>query len=156
MIPEGMGEDQITDRLSLPEKMNNWNLSQDSSPKQRKRMYEQAKNYKFKLDDINKYSKNLKVRDMNWKFERSAMGKIIPNSDARLKRLQKAAFLNRLEELKKSTDWSQTPVYFMWERNRRWVHQDDTIYSDLECKHLNTSLKTVIDSGMNSEDFQKE
>ena len=35
MIPEGMGaEDKqsLTDRLSLPEKMNNWNLSQDSSP----------------------------------------------------------------------------------------------------------------------------
>ena len=119
-------------------------------------MYEKAKNYKFKLDDINKYSMNLKVRDMNWKFQRSAMGKIIPNSDARSKRLQKAAFLNRLEELKKSTDWSQTPVFFMWERNRRWVDQDKTIYTELECKHINSTLKTIIDSKMNRDDFQKE
>lgn len=64
------------------------------------------------------------------------MGKLIPNDDARQKRLRRAAFINRLEELKKATDWAETPMYYAYERHGRWVHHDSTIYSDAECNQL--------------------
>ena len=90
--------------------------------------------YRFKLEDISKYSQRLKHRDIDWKFERSAMGKLVPSDAARMKRLQKAAYINRIEELKNTADWAETPIYYMYERHGRWVHKDTTIYSDVECK----------------------
>lgn len=61
---------------------------------------------------------------MKFKFDRSAMGKIIPTNKARVRRLQKAAFINRVEELKNAIDWSETPIFYTWERYGRWKHLD--------------------------------
>lgn len=77
MIPEGMEPSE--DRLSLPSMK--WRLSEDDSPDEKKRFYyEKAKNYKFNINDLHKYSSKLKTKDMNFKFDRSAMGKIIPQT----------------------------------------------------------------------------
>ena len=84
------------------------------------------------------------------------MGKIIPQTQARVRRLQKAAFINRLEELKKATDWAETPLFYMWERYGRWMHMDKSIYSDSECKHHNSIFKETIDKKMNRADFKEE
>lgn len=112
--------------------------------------------YRFRLDDIGKYSQRLKYKDINWKFERSAMGKIIPRDEARAKRLQKAAYITRMEELKNAADWAETPIFYMYERHGRWVHQDTTIYSDVECKQLYSLFKSMRGNEVNAADIVAE
>ena len=155
MIPEGMAGTESSPGGQHSQPSLRWELS-EGSPRDRSRCYEQAMKYRFKLDDISKYSQRLKYKDINWKFERSAMGKIIPSDEARMKRLQKAAFINRLEELKAATDWAETPIYHMYERHGRWHHQDPTIYSDVECKQLYSLFKSMRGNEANKEDIANE
>ena len=77
MIPEGM--DQSSDRHSLPSMT--WRLSEDSSPQDMKKYYyEKARNYRFKMEDLHKYSQKLRNVDLKNRFDRSAMGKVIPQT----------------------------------------------------------------------------
>lgn len=155
MIPEGMaGTESSLGILSQPSLK--WELSDGSSPRDWQKVYEASKRYKFKLDDISKYSQRLKPKDMNWKFERSAMGKLIPSDEARMRRLQKAAFINRLEELKAAADWAESPIYYMYERHGRWLHQNESIYSDVECKQLYSLFKSMRGNDANAEDIRAE
>jgi hypothetical protein len=111
-----------------------WDLSDAGSPSEKARAYEAARGYRFRLADLNKYSQTLKAEDTKWRFDRSVIGKAVPRDEARLKRLQREAYVARLQELKEATDWAETPIYHMYERYGRWVHTDPKIYSDVECK----------------------
>jgi len=43
--------------------------------------------YEFKLQDLGKYSMRLKFKDMAHKFQRSALGKKVPDEEARRAKL---------------------------------------------------------------------
>ena len=85
-----------------------------------KKILEKALAYEFKLKDLGKYSKSLKLKDMNWKLKLSALGRVIPDIEQRKKILFKGSHFNTLLRLLRSTDWSQTPVYYQFIRNGRW------------------------------------
>ena len=48
----------------------------------------QALSYKFKINDIGKYSQRLKFRDINWALKKSALGKELPDSMQRGKKME--------------------------------------------------------------------
>lgn len=114
-----------------------------------------ALSYRFRLQDLHKYSQRLKYRDCDWKLKLSALGKVIPDVRQRKKILIKASHLNTLFRLLKSTDWSQTPVYYQFLRNGRWKHEDDNIYSEIELQY-NISYINKLITGANKEQIQLE
>lgn len=89
--------------------------------------------YRFKLRDLPKYSATLRLTGNNLKY--SALGKLIPNPKERKKILIKGSHFNTLLKLLKATDWSQTPVYHQFLRNRRWKHEDESVYSEIELRY---------------------
>lgn len=131
-----------------------FDLEKQASPADRKRLMNKALQYEFKLNDLNKYSSKLKYKDMEWKFTRSAMGKIVPNDEARRKRLEKNSFLNKLYKLLKHTDWARTPIYHQFQRNGRWKHEDENIYAELEVKYLLSALQSMCNDKSNEEEFE--
>lgn len=82
----------------------------------------------------------MKPKDSKFKFERSALGKLIPEINERKKKLQNASYFNKLLKLLKHTDWQRAPIYHQYLRNKRWVHEDSNIYSEIEMKYLNSTL----------------
>lgn len=73
-----------------------------------------------------------------------------------MKRLQKAAFINRLAELKAATDWAETPIFYMYERHGRWVHQNTDIYSDVQCKQIYSLFKSMRGNEDTAEALEEE
>ena len=90
-------------------------------------------NYRFRLRDLPKYSQTLRLTGNNLKY--SALGKLIPNPRERKKILIKGSHFNTLLKLLRATDWSQTPVYHQFLRNRRWKHEDESVYSEIELRY---------------------
>ena len=66
----------------------------------------------------------LKFKDINWKLKLSALGKVIPDINKRKKLLVKGSHFNTLLKLLRQTDWAKTPVFFQFQRNGRWKHED--------------------------------
>lgn len=112
----------------------------------------QGLNYRFKLNDLQKYSQRLRPRDSSFKFERSALGKVIPEASERRKKLQNASYFTKLLKLLKHTDWQRTPIYHQYLRNKRWLHEDPNIYSELEMKYLSSTLLAMT-STANGKEF---
>ena len=54
----------------------------------------------------------------------------------------------------KQTDWARTPVYFQYERNGRWKHEDCEIYSEVELKYLLSALEHM-QAHISADDFIK-
>ena len=100
---------------------------------------------------MTKYSQYLKPNDPEFKFDRSALGKIVPEVSARRLRLANANYFDKLLKVLKHTDWQRTPIYHQYLRNGRWLHEDDTIYSDSEMKNLSYTLKAELSVENNKE-----
>lgn len=110
------------------------------------RVFQKAMTYRFKLNDIGKYSSSLKCKDTTWRFQRSATGKYkIPLHDDSKKKEEEPVQEPEAEqeEVKKEFDWADTPLYEMYERHGRWMHQDKNIFSDVECKILHSHFKSM-------------
>mmetsp|Transcript_8523 Transcript_8523/g.13124 ORF Transcript_8523/g.13124 Transcript_8523/m.13124 type:complete len:202 (-) Transcript_8523:47-652(-) len=54
----------------------------------------------------------------------------------------------------KRTDWSRTPIYYQFLRNGRWMHEDSSIYSEIELKYLFSALQGMLNAE-NKEEFMK-
>lgn len=76
----------------------------------------------------------------------SALGKKIPDIKERKKILIKGSHFNTLLKILKATDWSLTPVYHQFQRNGRWKHEDEQIYSDLELQYNISYLNRFINA----------
>lgn len=63
------------------------------------------------------------MKDLNWKFARSSLGKEILKPEDRKARLKKESYLNKLAKKLKQTDWGMQPVFLMFQRNGRWIHE---------------------------------
>lgn len=113
--------------------------------------------YKFKLGDIGKYSSTLKYKDINWKIKMSALGKKIPDIKERKKILMKGSAFNKLLSVLKNTDWAHTPVYHQFQRNDRWKHEDNSIYSETELKYNLSFLAKLLEGEkeMNDDDHEE-
>lgn len=71
------------------------------------------------------------------------LGKTIPNIlDRKQMILQNQHFASLLDALK-NTDWSQTPIYFHFLRNGRYIHENDSILSELELKYYISFLNKI-------------
>lgn len=51
----------------------------------------------------------------------------------------------------KSTDWSQTPIYFHYLRNGRYIHENEEIFSELELQY-NISFLNKVDENIQREE----
>ena len=118
------------------------------------KLLKKAMTYKFQLADLTKYSQKLRFRDLNWKLPISALGKEIPDENARKKNLKKESYFTKLHRILKNTDWSRTPIFHQFERNGRWMHEDANIYGEQEIKYLKTSLQKMLNQE-NSTEFQE-
>ena len=58
--------------------------------------------------------------------------------------LMKGSQFNLLLKILKSTDWASTPIYHQFQRNGRWKHEDDKIYSDIELQYNISYLKKFV------------
>ena len=56
----------------------------------------------------------------------------------------KGSQFNLLLKILKSTDWASTPIYHQFQRNGRWKHEDDKIYSDIELQYNISYLKKFV------------
>lgn len=54
----------------------------------------------------------------------------------------------------KNTDWSQTPIFFHYLRNGRYIHDNEEIYSELELKY-NISYLNKVDDNIQKEEEQE-
>ena len=124
-----------------------------------KRVFNNAMKYRFKLNDISKYSGTLNTKDTSWKFLRSATGKYTPwVEDA--KKIDEGSVMTEEPEKEeedgedeeesidvdgsgKEFDWSRTMLYKLYAKHGRWMHQDENIFSDTECKILHSHFKKV-------------
>ena len=74
----------------------------------------------------------------------SALGKKIPDVAQRKKILIKGSHFNTLLKILKATDWSLTPIYHQFQRNGRWKHEDEGVYSDLELQYNISYLSKIL------------
>ena len=58
--------------------------------------------------------------------------------------LMKGSHFNTLLKILKNTDWASTPIYHQFQRNGRWKHEDDKIYSDIELQYNISYLKKFV------------
>lgn len=59
------------------------------------------------------------------------------------KALLKEIPMDNLYRTLKATDWSKTTLYEIYRKNKRWIHNDDTIFSETELKYLVSSLPNL-------------
>lgn len=80
----------------------------------------------------------------NWPVNFVTIGKKIANPKMRKEVLVKEIHFDTLFRILKETDWSKTPVYDQYIDNKRWIHADDKIYSELEIKYLQSSMSKMV------------
>ena len=66
----------------------------------------------------------------------------------------KGSHLNKLRQLLKNTDWASTPIYYQFQRNGRWKHEDDNIFSEIELQY-NISYLNKFVSNENQEEIDE-
>lgn len=59
------------------------------------------------------------------------------------KALMKEIPMDNLYRTLKATDWSKTTLYKIYQKHKRWIHDDDTIFSETELKYLVSSLPNM-------------
>lgn len=155
-IPEGLSPNPARDleafsisaaKKALPRDLENPMRSNSAQLTMR-----QGLRYKFKLADLNKYSSRLKHKDLDWKLKLSALGKQVPDMNTRKKILMKGSHFNTLLRLLRQTDWSRTPIFHQFQRNGRWKHEDDQIFSDVELKYNISYLNKYINVDIDPEE----
>ena len=67
-------------------------------------------------------------------------------SNREKKILFKGSHLNKLRQLLKNTDWANTPLYYQFQRNGRWKHEDDNIFSEIELQYNISYLNKFVNS----------
>ena len=96
----------------------------------------------------------MKQDEMAWKMKLQEMSKDEPDVNIRKQLiLQNPHFTSLLETLK-NTDWSQTPIYMHYLRNRRYIHDNDQIYSELELQYNISYLNKLSDDIQREEELQ--
>lgn len=111
-------------------------------------------NYKFKVIDLGKYRDKLKYGTFNWPVKYCTIGKKIPNPEKRQDTLVREIHFDTLLRILRQTDWLKAPVYEQFDRNGRWKHDDDTVYSEIEIKYLISSLTKMVNDAK-YEEFSK-
>ena len=79
----------------------------------------------------------------------------MPEVSARRLRLQNANYFDKLLKILKFSDWQRTPIYHQYLRNQRWVHEDESIYSDQETKYLESTIKAEL-SQENKKEYKEQ
>ena len=51
--------------------------------------------------------------------------------------------MDNLYRTLKATDWSKTTIYQIYQKHGRWMHDDDSIFSETELKYLVSSLPNL-------------
>jgi len=80
----------------------------------------------------------------NWPVNFVTIGKKIANPKMRKEVLVKEIHFDTLFRILKETDWCRTPVYDQYIDNKRWIHSDENIYSELEIKYLQSSMSKMV------------
>lgn len=104
--------------------------------------------------NLGKYEDKTKYGNFNWPVKFCTVGRKIPNPKERKETLVKEIHFDTLLRILKSTDWAKTPVYEQFAVHGRWVHQDDSIYSEIELKYLITTLCHMVNKE-NDNDFNQ-
>ncbi len=68
--------------------------------------------------------------------------------------LANGSTFNKLLHLLRNTDWATTPVYYQFQRNNRWKHEDSAIYSEVEVKYNISYLNKILTKGYGAEETQ--
>jgi len=111
--------------------------------------------YQFKLIDLGKYHDTKKYGVFNWPVQYCTIGKKIPNPVERKNALVKEIHFDTLLRVLKQTDWAKAPLFQMFKNEGRWVHQDESIYSEIELKYLCSSLAAMVNAP-NYEEFNQD
>lgn len=101
--------------------------------------------YKFNIINLNKYVDDVKYGRFNWPVEYRTIGKKkIKDPKERKKILVKEIHFDRLFRVLKETDWAESPLYQVFLKHGRWIHENLNIYSEVELKYLHSSLTNMV------------
>ena len=120
--------------------------------------------YKFFVHGQERTSNRIKYGLFKWPFKydlvskkRLVAGKQL-SPEKKNKALMKEIPMDNLYRTLKATDWAKTTLYKIYQQHKRWIHNDESIFSETELKYLVSSLpnREMQNNDIKFEEFDKD